>query len=436
MDEITHKKIKVLWFSNVEYSENKPTSTGTWLHAMFIQLKLVPELVDICCCITFGNVTTTERKDYIDTHQYIIPKKYCKKNGLPTNNCVTEIVNIIKSENPDVIHVWGVEYYWGLICNIPDIISKYKVLLEIQGIKGVCANKKYYYGGLNTIPLLKMFGLRELLCPTRFVLFSRLLFKKWGHYEELIIKGINNINTQSQWVRDIISKINHNANVYKTGIILRDEFYTPNKWHSVHKFSDHKIIFTTTSALQYKGAHITIRAFRQIKDIYPDSKLRIAGISIKEGSSINKKNKYLNTGYTKYLLSLLKKLNLTGSVEFLGDLNSEQLVEEMYKADVFVMSSYVETYCLALAEAILVGLPCVSAYTTALSELINDNETGLYYPQGDCDICADKINRLLSDIDFSKYISKNASDFMTNKSNISSIRDQQINIYRQIIGNN
>lgn len=417
--------MKILWISNVSLLTKKINSTGTWIHSMYEQLKTINDVV-VSCNITLGNTRKiVQTKDGIFT-QYEIPRHDIYKNGLPKSNIYESIVRVIISEDPDLIHVWGIELFWGLVAQ-DSRLKKYPILIEIQGIKSISSKPLYFYGGLSQKEIKSTRGLVEFIYPAQYVINLQKNFEKWSIYESLILKNAKYISTQSDWVRSIIrNDVSKKAKIYNTGIILRKEFTSSNIWSNVHKRSEEITIFSVTSGRVYKAAHVTLRAFALVKKKYPNAKLRFAGIS-------KHPNPYKRSGYFNYLTHLIKELNLEDSVNFLGALQAKDLLKEFYNADLCVNSSFVETYCLALAEALSLGVPCVAAYTSALPELMEHGKSGLFYPMGDYYICAERMLQYIENPNLCKQVSITASQNLRQKSNEVSIVNQQINIYKSVL---
>lgn len=413
--------MRIACLSNIILSDESPKSSGTWISSMLNKLseKKGIEL----CNISLGKEKILKRKDYRNIIQWIIPDVN-KKKDLPSQDTIDSIINIIEIFKPDIIHIWGVEYYWGLLTS-RHYLPKSITLLEMQGLKGECSN--HFFTGLNLGEILSTLRLLELRYPKLFILYQKNEFKKWGLKETEIIKGHQYINTQSKWIKNIIYKTNPNANVFDTGIILRDEFMTAKPWKLPIQ-NNIKYIFTVTSAAPYKGLHITIKAFSILKKKYPNLILRIAGVQIK-------KDYWKNSGYVQYLRSLSIKLNVYDSIDWLGNLSAEEILKEYYQANVFIISSFIESYCLALAEALLVGLPTVIAETSALPELAVNNIHALFYPPENHAICAKKIENILIDNELALKLSRNARKSILTKSNTNEIVDNQIETYKFIINN-
>lgn len=416
-------QIRVVWFSGVNLSNTTPNKSGTWIYSMYKELQKTNE-INIVANFIFSNVKKITEIKNGNLKQFLIPYSSIRKDKIG-GDTLDYICRIIQELNPSILHIWGTESYWCTLYKEP-LFIKYKKLLEIQGLKFFWGKKDVFFAGLTESRIKKMNGILELLNPKLKISEVRLAFEKWGNIEKEVLASAEHINTQSEWVRDVMTIVAPKAQLHKTEIILRDSFLNTEPWTKTHKVSSHPVIFTTTSIQPYKGMHVTLKAFSHILKKYPKAELRVAGISIK-------RPKYRNVGYVNFLLGLLEKYRIKENVTFLGNLDEFELISEMENSDVFVNSSYVESYCLALAEALSFGMPCVATYTSALTELIQDNKTGLFYPIGDDMICASRIIKLLEDKDLSTTLSNNASTLFRKTINPQRIANQQVAIYKSMI---
>ena len=132
--------IKVFWLSSINPLQPELSKTGTWIQSMYRALKGSEDVL-VCAVAAF----TTEDNFAIDrgdqqTTIYSVPKGNRGKGGLPTNEVKEFISKAIEEQQPDIIHVWGIENYWGIVL-LDKSYDKYKKLIDIQGIKSLCANK-------------------------------------------------------------------------------------------------------------------------------------------------------------------------------------------------------------------------------------------------------------------------------------------------------
>ena len=418
-------KIRILWLSSIDPLQSELTKTGTWIQSMYNALRNYDE-ISICAVIAF-----TSKKNFIinrkdkQTTVYSIPKKLRTREGLPTTEIKDFIRNAIEEQQPDIIHVWGIENYWGIIIS-DSIYAKYRKLIDIQGIKSLCANEFIAYGALSYSEIRKMDRLREWLMPKFKIEKQRQNAEKWLYVEREILKNFKYINTQSEWVRAVLPHFIKNASIEKTGIILRDSFINSAPWHVVHKKNEKPIIFTIANNTPRKGLHITLQAFKIVKEKYPNIEIKIAGMK-------QPHNSIIKGGYSIYIYKLIRKLKLEKNVRFIGSVNESNLLSNLYQADVFVTSSFIETYSLSLAEAIALGVPSVASYSSALPELIQNGKTGFLYPIGDIYMCAHQIIKLLDNQGLCQEFSRNSSSWYRKEKDTGSIVSQQILTYKKIM---
>lgn len=143
--------------------------------------------------------------------------------------------------------------------------------------------------------------------------------------------------------------------------------------------TDRVVIGTVGRLIEQKGISILIRAFNDVRKLYPDSYLVIAGAGPERD----------------FLEALVNRLDLTGQVEFLGYRRDISALMEHF--DLFVFPTYGEGFGLVLLEAMAWEKPIVASHTTSIPEIVIDRETGLLVPPGDPEALARAICVLLED---------------------------------------
>ncbi|MFT3949343.1 MAG: glycosyltransferase [Agriterribacter sp.] len=409
---------KILWFSNCRLANTGMVSTGTWLFAMMEALLNTGKVK--LYNVTQGNVNTVHREDWGEVGQWIIARQKINNSGLPSSSTINVLQQIEQEVQPDLIHIWGTESFWAMAG--AKNFFKAPVLLDMQGI--LYAYAKVFYGGLTNGELLKSIGLKEILLPSRHLYFRKKAFEKRGINEKFVIKNTSFISVQSEWVEAHVISENPDCNIFRTGIILRKEFYTTKQWQYDETRSP--VIFTSSSgSTSYKGLHILFRALAVLKQKFSSIKLRVAGTIIQQ--------KKVQDGYTLWLLKLAKQLNISDNIEWLGPLNAEQIIQQFYAASVAVVPSVAETYCLALAEAMIVGVPCVVSYAGAMPELARHNESAMYFPAGDFMCCAWHIEKVIKQQRLAESLSEAARAKGLVRNDPEYIANNQLKIYDEII---
>lgn len=410
-------KKKILWMTNVRFTQTDIKSTGTWLQPLAEELS--KDVNFEIYHVTLGNVENIYYEKIGQISQYLIPTNNIKlkRNSLFCNNIRT----IIDDINPDIVHIWGTESVWFLM-NKFGVYSDHTVLLDMQGLLKSCYES--YYGGLSFIEQIKCIGLKEILKPSSSVWFVRNLFRKRAKEEEKSLKLYKHISYQSQWMRNRLCEFGLEAKLYGTKIILRDEFYH-HRWRPTDNISP--VLFTImSSTVPYKGLHVLIKACSIIKKRYPDFILNVVG-------GIFKGKYNVKTGYESYLQKLINKYDMITNINFCGSLSSSEIAEIQLKSDVAIVPSFVESYCLGMAESMMIGLPVVAAYSAALPTIAKDKDEVLFYSSMDYIDCAIKIICVFEEKTLAMNLSHNAIDRRVKDNNIENAVNTQKNIYNEVV---
>jgi len=97
----------------------------------------------------------------------------------------------------------------------------------------------------------------------------------------------------------------------------------------------------------------------------------------------------------EYLLSRIKKLDLTSRVTFYQNLDRKDLIKMYHDADLFVILSKFEAFSKVVAESLYSGLPCLVADNEALTEWIDNKVCFGVKNQTDTSEIASKINEVI-----------------------------------------
>lgn len=408
--------MKILWLSNVVLNEIESYSTGTWLYAM--SRGLIDSRSVKLGNISQGDVKRYTQQDFGSIKQWIIPNTLKqRKDGLPSQQIINDIVSAVNEFKPDLIHIWGTEGNWGLLTARK--IIKIPALLGIQGIKS--AISKYYSGNLTTMEMLKCIGIKEIVRKST-IFHGQYKFKQWGKFEKEIISNHKFIATQSKWSDIYIKSINKNCVTYQIDRILREIFYTAVPW----KYNSKPIIFFSAAyPSPFKGLHVAVRALAILKNNFPNIQLRIAGWHPRTGIR--------SDGYVSWIVREIKRLDLESNVVWLNSLSAIQIIKELQKCSAIVIPSFVESYCLVLAEAMILGVPSVVSYTGGMVNLGHHEKSVLFFPPGDSEICAWQLDRILTDCDIAQKLSTQARETALVRNNSKQVTQRQIDIYRQVL---
>lgn len=412
----------VFWLCNRPIEETADRRDGTWFTAMARALAESGKIR--LAVIGQAKVKDTVRCNLGDIAQWVVPYEPLGRNGLPSGRTVEAIRRATDEIKPDLIHVWGTENYWGLLTARGMLVGP--AVLEMQGIKYACA--KEFYGGLSLAERIHCVGPLEILRPRSSMLLGRRRFERWGRFEKEMILKHKFISTQSDWVRAHVSSVNSRCILFNTGIALRREFFEADHWTAPENqdIAAPSVFTCSSSAPAYKGLHVLMMAIAILKRKYPRIVLNVAGDIMKKGIR--------RSGYSRWLQGEARRLSIADNIHWFGPLNADEIIRQFLQASVVVVPSFIETYSLALAEAMLVGVPTVASYAGGMPELARDGESALFFPPGAESACAWQVDRILSDRALAERLSQNARKIGLSRNEPRAVLERQLGIYNEIIG--
>lgn len=415
--------MKVIWLCNARFTSKKIKFTGSWLQPLAEQLQDSGKIQIINICR--ADVLSMIKENVGKIIQYVLPIRRTQKYGqIPDKLTIHEIIDVVNLEQPDIIHIWGTESIWAYMN--PILSKSFRTIIDIQGL--LAPYSDYYYGGLTNREIFQSIHLKELLIPTRTLYSKRKIFKERGKQETKYLQTFTNISVQSEWVKNYIQFITPHSKIYSTRIILRDGFYKAQPW----MYKDNRetpIIFSScAAAVPYKGMHILIKAVGLLKKYYPKIQLHLAG-------QINVGNRLID-GYSIYINRLIRRLDLKENIYFLGSIDEDTIINELQKCNVCVIPSFIETYCLAFAESMILGVPTVVSYAGALPEFAEHNKDALFYNSIDYYTLAGYIDNLIQNRELSQMISTNCRNRRLLENNRQIVVENQLSIYQSVLNKN
>ena len=276
---------------------------------------------------------------------------------------------ILEAFQPDIVHCFGTEYPHTLaMCRcVPD---KSRLLVGVQGLCTLIADA--YFADLPD-KVIHSATLRDVIRQDSLVQ-QKEKFVKRGTMELEAVKLAGNIAGRTEWDRVNTQKWNPNARDYILNETLRQNFYG-TAWDG-EKCVPHSI-FVSQGDYPIKGLHYMLEAMPEILKKYPDARVFVAGNSLVGYGTLKEKLKI--SAYGKYLRRLICENRLQDKVVFPGRLNAEQMKEQYLRSSVFVCCSSVENSPNSLGEAMLLGMPCVSADVGGIPSIFTGGEDGILY---------------------------------------------------------
>jgi glycosyltransferase involved in cell wall biosynthesis len=124
------------------------------------------------------------------------------------------------------------------------------------------------------------------------------------------------------------------------------------------------------------------------------------------------------------------ELGIGGSVDFQGHIG--EVVDMLYKADIFVLPSLQEGMPNSLLEAMACRLPAVATRIGGVTDIVRDGENGVLVEPGDAPALAQGIEKLLGDGRFTGILAQNALQTIMDNYSLESIAPRYIGLYRKL----
>lgn len=276
---------------------------------------------------------------------------------------------VIDFWKPDMVHCFGTEYPHTLaMCRVfPD---KSRLLISLQGLCAVYA--ECYFADLPE-KVIRSVTLRDFLKQDSLREQQR-KFEMRGKMEIEAVKLAGNIAGRTAWDQFYTKKWNPEAGYFVMNETLRQSFYGP-VWAG-NGCIPHSV-FLSQGDYPIKGFHYMLKALPEILQEFPDTKVYVAGNSIINYGTVKQKLKI--SAYGRYLRKLIRENGLQDTVVMLGRLEEEQMRDRYLKSHLFVCCSSIENSPNSLGEAMLLGMPCVSADVGGVPSIFTGGEDGILY---------------------------------------------------------
>ena len=189
---------------------------------------------------------------------------------------------------------------------------------------------------------------------------------------EILVSRCNGVVFQTREAMSYFSE-----DVQKKSVVIHNPVYSRAK--AICSSPDGRIVSVGRLTAQ-KNHKLLIEAFSRIAPAFPSCKLEIYG----EGPLKNE------------LVAFVRSLNLDGKVSFPGTF--KDVLDRIWSASLFVLSSDYEGMPNTLLEAMSLGLPCISTDCPCggPKEIIDNEVNGILVPVGDVSYLSEAMLRVLS----------------------------------------
>lgn len=411
--------MKILWFANTPCNAAKILDPnlviGGWLNALEDELVQNDE-IELNICFYWTEIIKPFKDGKVNYYPINIPKRKRALKRFISNydeeNEVKKLIEVVKIIKPDLIHIHGTEYNFGLIQKYVDTTS----VVSLQGILGPYL-EKYFSGIPKTATLYNEEIISKINLTSEIINYQRL--KKSSIREQIILKNSSNIIGRTDWDRRIAKILSPKAKYYFGNEILRNSFYE-NIWKK-ESFGDNIRIVTIMSGGLYKGLETIAKTLLILKS----NNLRnftwyIIGQT--ENDSLSKIVKsWLNLSFDN--------INL----KFMGKLKEKELIKALLDSDIYCQVSHIENSPNSVCEAMLLGMPIIASFAGGTDSILENKKEGILVQDGDSYSLAGTLLELSDNVDLARNFGYKARERALNRHDPKKIGNEYIEIYKNLL---
>ena len=356
-----------------------------WLASMLNALLAADPTLEVCC-LGFDPRPCDVRIGRVRQLSFAMKWRTWFGDKIPPDVCA-KAQKAIADFGPDVIHVQGTEYFYG---RFPEAVYGGKpVVVSLQGV--LSGYHPHLTGELSPGELKGCdWNLRRLLKGRTLFSEQRTWREGRAAQEARIFRQQRNFIGRTDWDRAWVEYFNPAARYFTVNENLRPEFFAARRDRAA--IQRHRIYASACASYPLKGAHVLLRAVAALTDEFPDIEIRIAAASGVRRSR-TWRGLLLDQPYFVYLRRLMRELGVSRHVTLLPSLPAAQVAEELTRAELFVLPSFVENSPNSLGEAMLVGTPSIATFVGGVPSILKDGVEGKLVPSGDPAALAAAIRR-------------------------------------------
>lgn len=313
----------------------------------------------------------------------------------------------IEDFKPDIIHVFGSEWPYGLLAKDIDI----PIVIHMQGFWNI-------YAPMSDMVHSTFDVIRNFRNPLRII--QMIHNNKKSNLRMTREKSIMDCNKyfmgRTEWDKNIVKYYSPNSLYYRCEEAIRDEIKESRIRWKYNKSKTMKIV-SISSGGSLKGSEIILKTAKLLKEFGFDFEWRVAG----------------NMGVIQ-LFERKSDINPEAvNVTKIGLINAGDVVKELSEAHVYVHAAIIDNSPNSLCEAQLIGCPVVSTNVGGIPQLVEDGASGELYPYNEFHTLAFKLMNLHNDRDKLETLSKAGLAVSHARHDKKKLANRIESIYTQII---
>ncbi len=402
--------MKVLWFSptpSLYEQKARGHNGGGWIFALESRLCGVEDF-ELAVAFEYG---ADRECSVIDGTTYF--PIYVKAGLFASRESITVLrlrkaLDIIEQFEPDVIQIFGSEWWYGLLVDHTNI----PIIIHMQGSLPSYYNARYPVG-ISTWD--RVLSAKTSLVQKIMAHRGDRTFKYNALREERIIQSNKYFLGRTHWDRAIIELYNPQARYFECQEMIRDSFVN-SQTHWSYRNDGRISIISTISGPLYKGVDVILKTARLLKEFARiDFEWNICGVSDSD---------FIESCYGIRAADV--------NVNYLGVVTVDELKERLLESTIYVHPSYIDNSPNSVCEAQLLGVPLIATNVGGLATIVDDGVTGYLVPANDPVMLASMIIDKTIEAELIK-VSQNERRVASKRHNPQTIIDTVLSVYGELI---
>lgn len=411
--------MKVLWFNRscpAIYKESLGTLLGGWQDSLE---KILKNNTDIELYIAFkgnGSVKVIDRVTYIPLNIYLSTFEKLKNQftwTVESSKLVKQAIKTVENYKPDLIHVFGTEWPFGLISKYTDT----PVVVHMQGAIAPYYNAKYPPG----------YNIFTYICAmkgnfARYIWYCIQSIKQKSRekMERRIFENVKYYMGRTCWDKAVTKTCNPERVYFHVDEALRPAFINSKVTWNLNEQNLKKLkLVTVGCSTLYKGLDMMIKTAKLLKQLNVDFEWNVIG--------------HMPNEFRMMVEYKEKRKFLDCNINILGFMQPEDMTTLLCNSTMYVHTAYIENSPNSLCEAQILGVPVVSTNVGGISSLVVDGVDGILVPANDPFRMAYEILSLYNDKDRMKDYSIKGMARAKERHNPENIAKDLMNCYNTII---
>lgn len=343
------------------------------------------------------------RKDkYLD----FIHIKDVTRDEIQWSHYENQLKMVIDDFKPDVIEIFGSEFYFSLAARVSKHIP---TVLHFQGILSLYIYIFLPPGISKWQYIMSGKGLRGKYNNFQYLAY----WQRSAYREKAVLKAVPHVIGRTDWDKQAIAVLNPNAKYHYGGEILRDVFYENKERTIPSKIT----ISSTISFPTYKGYDVILKVANILKnELHLDFVWNVYG--------------NINPDFMEKQVGLRHE---GVDVRLCGVASPTQLRDALLESTMYFHPSYTENSPNSVCEAQILGVPVVASRVGGIDSLVEHGKTGFLYPVTDPYIAAYYIKYLVDNPDVNIAIGKAAKQVATARHDKKKIVNELMETYQEMI---